>query len=63
MIYTLNLLDHEIESVKLKISKGESTRSLTEPATITINKNILKELIIMKQFIHDNYPKLKTFYM
>ena len=63
MNYTLNLIDHEIKTIQAKIAKGDISSQLTEPATVTINKNVLKELTIMKQFIHDNYPKLKTFYI
>ena len=60
MQYTLDLLDIEIKYIQSKINKEPDTH-ITE-LTTTINKNILKELITMKQFIRDNYPKLKTFY-
>lgn len=59
MNYTLNLIDNEIKTIQSKLNKEDSTH-LTEQAT-TIHKNILKELTIMKQFIHDNYHKLKLY--
>ena len=61
MNYTLNLIDHEIKLLQTKIEKTDSSQ-LTEPATITIQKNLIKELELSKAIIKDTYHKFNPFY-